>query len=196
MNQLELVVSSLSRLPGLGKKSATRMAYWLLRTDPTFNKTLAEAIGALQEKIIPCSLCGNYTEDDPCPICTAHDRDRETICVVEHPQDVSTIEATGEYRGMYHVLNGVLAPLDGIGPEELGLSRLLDRAKKEGVREVIMATNPTLEGDSTALYIVRLFQETQVKVTRIATGLPVGGDMEYADRLSIARSLKARQNLD
>jgi recombination protein RecR len=195
LNQLELVVNSLSRLPGLGKKSATRMAYWLLRSDPSFNRTLSEAIGELQDKIIACSLCGNYTENDPCPICSAHDRERELICVVENPQDVMTIEATGEYRGLYHVLNGVLAPLDGIGPEELGLSRLVERAKAEGVKEIIMATNPTLEGDSTALYIVRLFQKTSVQVTRIATGLPVGGDMEYADRLSIARALRARQNL-
>ncbi|MDC7223859.1 MAG: recombination mediator RecR [Spirochaetales bacterium] len=195
MNQLELVVNSLSRLPGLGKKSATRMAYWLLRSDNSFNKTLGEAIIELQDKIISCSVCGNYTEEDPCPICSAHDRDRDLICVVEHPQDVMTIEATGEYRGLYHVLNGVLAPLDGVGPEELGLDRLVDRAAKEEAKEIIMATNPTLEGDSTALYIVRLFQDSPVKVTRIATGLPVGGDMEYADRLSIARSLRARQNL-
>ena len=195
MNQLELVVNSLSRLPGLGKKSATRMAYWLLRGDNSFNRTLGEAIIELQDKIVSCSVCGNYTEEDPCPICTAYDRDRDLICVVEHPQDVMTIEATGEYKGLYHVLNGVLAPLDGVGPEELGLDRLVERTGKEGTKEIIMATNPTLEGDSTALYMVRLFQDSPVKVTRIATGLPVGGDMEYADRLSVARSLRARQNL-
>jgi recombination protein RecR len=196
VNQLELVVNSLSRLPGLGKKSATRMAYWLLRSDRDFNRTLGEAIRDLQDKIISCSVCGNYTEEDPCPLCTAHDRDRDLICVVEQPQDIMTIEATGEYKGLYHVLSGVLAPLDGIGPEELGLDRLVKRVGDEGVEEVIMATNPTLEGDSTALYIVRLFADTPVKVTRIATGLPVGGDMEYADRLSVARSLRARQNLN
>lgn len=195
MNQLELVVNSLSRLPGLGKKSATRMAYWLLKSDPSFNKTLSEAISLLQEKIKPCSVCGNYTEEDPCPICSAYDREREVICVVEHPQDVMTIESTGEYKGLYHVLNGVLAPLDGIGPEELGLDNLVSRAQEEGAKEIIMATNPTLEGDSTALYIVRLFEKSDIKITRIATGLPVGGDMEYADRLSIARSLRARQHL-
>lgn len=195
MNQLELVVNSLSRLPGLGKKSATRMAYWLLRSDRDFNVTLGEAIRELQDRIIPCSVCGNYTEEDPCPLCTAPDRDRDLICVVEQPQDIMTIESTGEYRGLYHVLNGVLAPLDGIGPEELGLDRLVKRVGEEEIGEVIMATNPTLEGDSTALYIVRLFSGTPVRVTRIATGLPVGGDMEYADRLSVARSLRARQNL-
>jgi len=196
MNALEQMIELLSRLPGLGKKSAGRMSYWLLQSDQEYNQILADTIRTLQDKIHPCPECGNYTDQDKCSICNDSSRGTALLCVVEQPQDVMNIESTGEFRGIYHVLHGVLAPLDGVGPEELGLAHLVQRCSTLGVEEVIIATNPTLEGDSTALYIQRLFKDSPVKISRIATGLPVGGDMEYADKLSVARSLRARMPLD
>lgn len=192
MNQLEQLIQLLSRLPGLGKKSASRMSYWLLQSDQEYNQTLADSIATIQEKIHPCPECGTYTDQDQCHICRDSSRNSSLLCVVEQPQDVMNIESTGEFRGIYHVLHGVLAPLDGIGPEELGLSNLPKRVQDRKVEEIIIATNPTLEGDSTAMFIQRMFQDQNVQISRIATGLPVGGDMEYADKLSLARSLRAR----
>jgi recombination protein RecR len=195
MNSLELLIKNLSKLPGVGKKSASRIAYYLLNSSAGFNDTLGREISEIQSKIKKCEVCGNYTEDDICSICTSANRDRSILCVVEQPQDVQTIDSTGEFRGLFHVLNGVLAPLDGIGPEELQLGKLIERVKRESVSEIIIATNPTLEGDSTALYIAHLFSETDISITRIASGLPVGGDFEYADKLSISRALKGRREL-
>ena len=195
MERLDRLIDHFSRLPGIGRKSASRVAYWLLEADTAFVEAFAEDLGTVRKFIVRCTECGNYAESERCEVCSSPVRDRSVMCVVEQSKDVATIEATGEFRGLYHVLHGVLSPLDGIGPEELALGKMRARIKRDGVEEVIVATNPTLEGDSTALYIVRMLAEDGVKVSRIATGLPVGGDMEYADRLSVARALKARQNL-
>lgn len=192
MNTLENLIALLSRLPGIGKKSAVRMAYSLLKGDEEFNKFLGQSIGELKERIHKCRECGNYTEDDLCVICSSSDRDSKILCVVEESQDIMMIESTGDFRGLYFVLHGVLSPLDGIGPSELGFERLMERIESLGVSEIILATNPTLEGDSTALYIKHLLDEKKIKISRIASGLPVGGDMEYADKMSISRALKGR----
>jgi len=193
---LDALIINLSRLPGLGKKSAVRMAFHLLRADRNYLIELGRQISTLRDHIVRCSVCGNYTEADPCEICTDPGRDRSTLCVVEQVQDLMNLHATGEYRGLFHVLHGVIAPLDGVGPAELGLDRLDRRVATGEVKEVILATNPTLEGDTTALYIHRLLGPRGVKITRLASGLPVGGDLEYADRLTIARALKARNGMD
>lgn len=195
MNSLELLVKNLSKLPGIGKKSASRIAYYLLSSSQVFNEALGSEIIEIQSRIKKCLECGNYTEDERCHICTSLNRDRALLCIVEQPQDVQTIESTGEYKGLFHVINGVLSPLDGVGPEELQLGKLVDRVKKNSISEIIIATNPTLEGDSTALYIAHLFKDSEITISRIASGLPVGGDFEYADKLSISRAFKGRREL-
>ncbi len=195
MERLDRLITYFSRLPGIGKKSASRIAYWLLEIDKGFVEGFSKDLGEIRNHIVRCRECGNYAETDLCDVCDSSVRDRSLLCVVEQSRDVATVEATGEFHGLYHVLHGVLSPLDGVGPEELGLGKMRNRIRSEGVSEVIVATNPTLEGDSTALYIVRMLSEDGIKVSRIATGLPVGGDMEYADKLSVARALRARQNL-
>ena len=195
MNALEELAESFSRLPGIGKKSAMRIAYHLLKTDSEFLHQFARELSTLHERIKQCSVCGTYTETDPCPICTSAKRDRSMICVVEQPQDVTTIEASKEFSGLFHVLGGVISPLDGIGPEQLSIGKLVERVQKENVQEVIIATNPTIDGDVTALYIQRALSGTNVKISRLASGLPVGGDLEYADKLTLARSFSKRQSL-
>lgn len=192
MNALDEITESFSRLPGIGKKSAARIANHLLRADSAFMARFANQIATLQEKIKACSVCGSWAEEDPCPICSAVNRDRTLICVVEQPQDVVTIESSREFNGLFHVLGGVISPLEGMTPDKLRIQSLLERVKNEGVKEVILATNPTVEGDTTALFIQRLLRETGVAVTRLASGLPVGGDLEYADRLTLARSFRGR----
>ena len=192
MNALDEITESFSRLPGIGKKSAARIANHLLRADSVFMARFANQIATLQEKIKACSVCGSWTEEDPCPICSAVNRDRTLICVVEQPQDVVTIESSREFNGLFHVLGGVISPLEGMTPDKLRIQSLLERVKNEGVKEVILATNHTVEGDTTALFIQRLLRETGVAVTRLASGLPVGGDLEYADRLTLARSFRGR----
>lgn len=195
MNALEELAESFSRLPGIGKKSANRIAISLLKADGVFLQNFARQLSTLQEKIKPCSICGSYTETDPCSICTNATRDQGIICVVEQPQDVQTIEASREYHGLFHVLGGVISPLDGVGPDDLSIRKLLERVHKGTVSEVIIATNPTVEGDTTALYLQRILAVTGVKVTRLASGLPVGGDLEYADKLTLARSFRGRTAL-
>lgn len=195
MERIENLITHFSRLPGIGRKSAARIAYWLLEADKEFVISLSENMLDTREHIKRCQECGNYAESLLCEICDSSMRNHDAMCVVEHPKDVATIEMTNEFHGLYHVLHGVLSPLDGMGPEELGLNRMHSRIRSQNVKEVIVATNPTLEGDSTALYVVRMLLQDDVRVTRIASGLPVGGDMEYADKLSIARALKARQYL-
>ncbi len=211
MKAIEDLVSLLTRLPGIGRKSALRMTYYLLKADQGYARALAERISSLQGEIHFCSICGSYTEIDPCPVCAGLDRDNRTICVVEQPQDVLTIEASREYKGLYHVLGGLLSPLDGIGPDKLRIASLLRRVRasrgektSEGsdsedreiaVEEVVLATNPTVEGDTTALYIRKVLESEGVRVTRLATGIPVGGDLEYADRLTLARSFRGRMPL-
>ena len=172
-----------------------RIAYHLLKTDSGFLNQFARELSTLHERIKQCSVCGTYTETDPCPICTSAKRDRSMICVVEQPQDVTTIEASKEFSGLFHVLGGVISPLDGIGPEQLSIGKLVERVQKENVQEVIIATNPTIDGDVTALYIQRALSGTNVKISRLASGLPVGGDLEYADKLTLARSFSKRQSL-
>ncbi|QTQ14897.1 recombination protein RecR [Treponema parvum] len=193
MNALEELTESFSRLPGIGKKSAGRIANYLLRADRSFNQSFSHQILTLQDRIKPCSICGAWTEKDPCPICSDILRDKSLICVVEQPQDVQTIENSREYNGLFHVLGGVIAPLEGIGPDKLSIAALISRVQEGYVKEVIIATNPTVEGDTTALYLHRLLTDrTGVKVTRLASGLPVGGDLEYADKLTLARSFRGR----
>lgn len=195
MNALEELAESFSRLPGIGKKSANRIATHLLKADSVFLQRFAHQLITLQERIKPCSICGAYTEADPCEICSNPARERNLICVVEQPQDVRTIEASREYHGLFHVLGGVISPLDGIGPENLSFGKLLERIHSGTVTEVIIATNPTVEGDTTALYLQRLLEDCDITLSRLASGLPVGGDLEYADRLTLARSFRGRTSL-
>ncbi len=192
MNSLERLIGNLSRLPGLGRKSASRIAYYLLRADERLVRALAEDLSQLRQTIRNCSICGTYTDVDPCGICTDPSRDRRSICVVEEPRDVLTIESIHEHRGLYHVLMGAISPIDGVGPDNLRIPALIDRVRKGGIEEVILATNPTVEGETTALYLVRALKETGLKVSRIAFGLPVGGDLEFADKQTLARSFKGR----
>ncbi|GAB6172602.1 recombination mediator RecR [Paradesulfitobacterium aromaticivorans] len=186
------LISSLARLPGIGPKTAGRLAFYLLQ-EPETAQALAQSIMKAKEKIKRCSVCSNFTEHDPCALCQSERRDRTVLCIVEHPRDVAALEKTGEFKGLYHVLQGVLSPLEGIGPEQLTVQQLLRRL--EGVQEVIMAVNPTVEGEATALYLARLLKPLGLKVTRIAHGLPVGGDLEYADEVTIARALEGRRSL-
>lgn len=172
-----------------------RVSWHLLRADPAFAHALAEAILGLRDRVRFCSVCGAYTEADPCDICTSPLRDRSVICVVEQPQDVITIEASREYRGLYHVLGGLISPLDGIGPDDLGIASLVERIRRPGIAEIVVATNPTVEGDTTALYLRQVLDSCGIPVSRPATGIPVGGDLEYADRLTIARSFRGRTRL-
>ncbi|MDA8411145.1 MAG: recombination mediator RecR [Treponema sp.] len=195
MKSLEELVGLLTRLPGIGKKSAQRVAWHLLRTDEAFVDALADSIRSIRESILLCSVCGAWAEEDPCPVCSSPLRDRSVMCVVEQPQDVMTIEASHEFRGLYHVLGGVISPIDGVGPEDIRLDALLSRLRAGDVREVVIATNPTVEGDTTALYVKRVIERKDIEVTRLATGIPVGGDLEYADRLTLARSFRGRQRL-
>lgn len=196
MNAIEELVESFSRLPGIGKKSAGRITNFLLKADRAYVERFGAQMISLQEKIHPCPVCGNWTEKDPCPICSDNLRDQSVICVVEQPQDVSTIESFHEFNGLFHVLGGVICPVEGIGPDELNIAPLVRRAKENGVQEIIIATNPTVDGDVTALYLQRILsQQVSAKITRLASGLPVGGDLEYADRLTFARSFRGRTEI-
>lgn len=194
MESLDRLISSFSKLPSVGKKSATRLAYFILKSDRQIAESLAHDLLDIKDKIKTCSVCGTYTENEICEICSSLNRDA-VICVVEQSQDVYMIDSTGEYNGFFHVLGGVLSPLNGIGPKELKLDKLVDRVKSDGIKELIIATNPTLEGDTTALYISKLMEDLDVKVSRIASGMPVGGDMEYIDKQTLSRSLKGRTSL-
>ena len=204
MNAIEDLAGLLARLPGIGRKSALRVTYHLLKAEPAYAAALAERIAGLQDAVRFCSICGAYTEADPCPVCQGPERDHRLVCVVEQPQDVLTIEASHEYRGLYHVLGGLLSPLDGIGPDKLRIGQLVARIRAgagqgadrgDGIAEVVVATNPTVEGDTTALYLKKILEREGVAVTRLATGIPVGGDLEYADRLTLARSFRGRTPL-
>lgn len=193
MNALEDLIDNLCRLPGIGKKSAARLAYHILKQDPPYAHRLADSLYKLHDSIKPCPVCGAFTDQDVCDICSDPTRDGSCICVVEQPQDVSTLMSIGEYRGLFHVLGGVIAPLEGIGPEQLRIASLVKRiGNGTVVKEVILATNPTIEGDTTALYIQKVLHDLPVEVTRLASGLPVGGDLEYTDKLTLMRSFKGR----
>ena len=193
MGVFEDLTGSFSKLPGIGKKSAIRIVNWLLKQDKMYVQRFAQNLSVLQDKIKPCSICGAWTESDPCPICSNPLRENDVICVVEQSQDVATIEAYGEFKGQYHVLGGLIKPLEGIGPSQLGIASLLARLKDGQVQEVIVATNPTIEGDTTALYLNKVIKEqSDIKVTRLATGIPVGGDLEYIDKRTLSLSFRGR----
>ncbi len=193
---LEAVITELTRLPGLGRKSAQRIAFHLLRSSEADAKKLAQAILELKERVEDCRICGNVTETQPCAICADSRRDTSILCVVEQPMDVLAIERTGEFRGSYHVLKGSLSPIDGIGPEQLKLTELVERVKAGTVTEVIVATNPTAQGEATALYIARLLQSMPgVRVTRIARGVPMGSDLEFSDQVTLARAMIGRKEI-
>ena len=221
MSIIEELAVELSRLPGIGRKTAQRLTYFLLKRPPEEIKRLARVLEVVADRVHACSSCGNLTEEDPCALCANPRRDRSVVCVVEEASDIGAIERAGEYRGLYHVLGGRLSPLEGIGPDELNIQALLDRlrarasagaretsgrpeddahatghAHGNGVAEVIVATNPSVEGEATALYLQRLIQPLGIRVTRLARGLPVGGDLEYADGVTIAQALSGRRVIE
>ena len=189
------LIDELGRLPGVGPKSASRLAYYLLRASREQALSLAEAILEVKERIILCSRCFNITESDPCSICQDVARDQRMICVVEEPLDVLALDRTGEFGGLYHVLHGAISPVDGIGPDKLRIRELLERVDRERPEEVILAMNPNIEGDATAMYIARQLVSTGVSISRPASGLPVGGDLEYADEITLGRALAGRRTL-
>ncbi|MFC2051000.1 recombination mediator RecR [Chloroflexota bacterium] len=189
------LIEELNKLPGIGPKSAQRLTYYLLRTPENEVTTLADAIRNLKEKLSLCSICLNITDSDPCAICRDEERDRTKICIVEEPIDILPLERTKKYNGLYHVLYGVIAPTDGIGPDELKIKELLSRLNDNQVTEVILATNPNLEGEATAMYIQRLIAPLGIRATRLARGLPYGGDLEYADDVTLSRALEGRQEM-
>ena len=189
------LIEAFSRLPGIGPKSASRLTYYLIRSQSDEAIELSDALKELRDRIQFCAVCFNITEVSPCPICQSDERDRSMICVVEEPLDVMAIERTREYRGLYHVLHGVISPMDGIGPEDLRVRELIERVATGGVKEIILATNPSLEGENTAMYIQRKINTPGVKVTRLARGLPMGGDLEYADEVTLTRALEGRREM-
>jgi len=193
MTALDNLAKALSRLPGVGPKSAARIAFYLVRSGDEYNRVLAENIATIREKVKPCSICGSYTENDPCPVCSDPSRDRTTLCIVEQPQDVITIQNSGAYNGLFHVLGGAINPLNAVGPENLSFGQLMKRIEDGSFKEIIIATNPTEEGDTTALYIRHLLKDRpEINLTRLAAGLPIGGDLEFADRSTLVRSLRGR----
>ena len=195
---LAKLIEHFRALPGIGSKTAVRLAYHVLDMDAAKARALAEAIVEAREKIGFCSVCCNLSDQDPCAICASEKRDRSKICVVEQPQDVAAVERMKDYKGLYHVLHGSLSPLSGVGPENLRVKELLHRLEGEAgaeVQEIIMATNPTVEGEATAMYLARLLKPAGLKVTRIAHGLPIGGDLEYADEVTLAKALENRKEI-
>ena len=189
------LIKELSKFPGVGEKTATRLAFQILRSSREEAHLLASSIVAVKEQIKLCSICFHITDIDPCGICDDKNRDETVICVVEGPQDVAAIEKTGEFSGRYHLLHGVLSPIDGIGPDDLKIDSLVKRVVNDGVKEVIVATNPKVEGETTALYISRLLKPFDVKVTRLAQGLPMGGELEYFDEATVSKALEGRRIL-
>ena len=187
------LIQEFNKLPGIGPKSAQRLTYYLLRAPDEQTKLLAEAILSLKQKIALCSTCFNVTESDPCPICRSDQRDRSQICIVEQPQDILALEHTGIYHGLYHVLHGAISPTEGIGTEDIRIKELLNRLQDNSVKEVILATNPTLEGEQTAMYLNHLISPLGIKVTRLARGLPFGTELEYADDVTLTRAIEGRQ---
>jgi recombination protein RecR len=196
MNTLDKLITLFAKLPGLGKKSASRIVYHILEGGPTYALAIAEELASLHQKIKRCPICGGFTETVPCSLCADTSRERTLLCVVERPQDLRVIDESGEFKGRFQVLGGLIAPLEGVGPGDLAIDKLVYRVRNEGVREVILALNPTIEGDTTALYIQRALEATGVAITRLASGLPVGGDLEYTDKLTLARSLRSRVPLE
>lgn len=188
-------IEAFSRLPGIGPKTAARLAFYLLRAPQEEVYALADSLRELKDRTVFCSRCLNLSESDPCAICSSPQRDEAIICVVEEPSDVLAIERTRDYNGLYHVLHGAISPVDGIGPDQLKIVELLSRLQVEPVREVLLATNPNLEGEATAMYLARLLGPLGLRVTRLAHGLPVGGDLEYADEVTLSRALSGRREM-
>jgi recombination protein RecR len=190
------LIDELGRLPGVGPKSAQRIAFHLLKLSKDDALRLAHSITEVKERISFCRRCFNISEGEECELCLDTKRDPHTVCVVEEPRDIAAVEKTREYRGLYHVLQGAISPIEGVGPEQLRVKELLTRIEAEGITEVILCTNPNIEGEATAMYLARLIQLPDVKVTRIASGLPVGGDLEYADELTLGRALEGRRAVE
>ena len=195
MDAIEELITELARLPGIGRKTAQRLTFHLLQQSPEQAQRLAAVLASVSERVRACEVCGNLTEEQPCAICRDPRRDRTLMCVVEEPSTVGVVDRSTDFRGQYHVLGGRLSPLDGIGPEALRLDRLVERVRNGGVREVILATNPSMEGEVTATYIQQLLAGMEVRVTRLARGLPMGGDLEYVDGVTLAHALVARQDV-
>lgn len=189
------LIDEFHRLPGIGPKTAQRLTFYLLRANKAQVEGLSEAIRDLREKITTCSICQNIAEQNPCSICSDDSRDHSIVCVIEEPLDLVAIERTREYKGVYHVLHGAISPVEGIGPEDLRIKELLDRMRDGRITEVLLATNPNLEGEATAMYIERLVKPLGIRMTRLARGLPVGGDLEYADEVTLTRALEGRREV-
>jgi len=192
---LTRLIAELSKLPGIGGKTAQRLAFYILSLSDEEAKSLAESITYAKENMHYCSVCGNLTDNDTCEVCSDNTRDNSVICVVESPKDVTAIERVREYHGLYHVLNGLINPMEGIGPDDINLRSLIVRLQQSDVKELILATNPTIEGEATAMYIARLVKPAGIKVSRIAHGLPVGGDLEYADEATLSKAMDGRREL-
>ncbi len=193
--RVEDLINRLKKLPGLGAKSAERLALHFLKSSRGDIISLAQSLMAFKNNVRYCSICFNLTESDPCSICSNHSRDKTQICVVESPHDVVSIEKTGSFRGVYHVLLGLISPLEGIGPNDLKINELIERCKKGGVKEVILATNPSVEGEATALYLVKTLNSLKVKVTQLARGIPMGSELEFIDEATLAKSLEGRKEM-
>ena len=189
------LIDHLTRLPGIGEKTATRMAFHILRTEREYAQGLADAVVAVRDDTRLCSECFALTEQDPCRLCADGERNGALVCVVEEPADLLAVERAGTFRGRYHVLHGTIAPLDGIGPDDLKIQPLLVRIRDQDVQEVIVATNPTVEGEATAIYLAKLLKPLGVRVTRIANGIPVGGDLEYTDTMTVGRAIEGRREM-
>ena len=192
---VERLITELSKLPSIGPKSAQRIAFHVVRGRPDDARALADALREVKERIRPCRRCFNLTEGEECEICTDPRRDASVICAVEDPYDIGPVERTGEYRGLYHVLGGALSPLDGVEPEDLRIAELVERVEKEGTKEIVIATNPNTTGEATALFIAQELKDTPVRVTALASGLPVGGDLEYGDEVTLGRAFAGRRKI-
>lgn len=190
------LVNELTKMPGVGRKTAQRLTYFLLKAPEGYVENLARLLNEVKQHVRPCRECGNLTEEERCGVCADDTRNRRLICVVEEPADITLVERTGEFNGVYHVLMGVISPLEGIGPDQLRMAELVNRAQTHQAVEVIVATDPDVEGDTTAYYIAKLLSPLEVKVTRIARGLPVGGDLDFADEVTLAKAIAGRQEIE
>lgn len=188
------LIEAFEALPGIGPKTAARLTYYLLHAPESLSIRLSESVGQLKKNTKICAICQNVTEANPCEICTGDDRDQSIICVVEDPLDVWAVEKSGSFRGLYHVLHGVIAPLENVGPEDLRIRELLVRLKEDTVRELVLATNPSMEGEATAMYIQRLVKPLKIRITRIARGIPIGAELEYADEVTLRRAMEGRKD--
>ncbi len=192
---IEKLIEAFSKLPGIGPKTAQRLAFFVLSSPESYSEELGESVMGIKHKIKLCETCGNYTDQRECSVCRSQTRNQEIICVVENPKDVLALERTNEYKGLYHVLHGAISPIDGIGPEQLSIRALLKRLESGKVKEIIIATNSTIEGDTTALYLAKLITPLEIRVTRIAQGIPVGGDIDYADEITLSKAFLGRRDV-